>query len=66
MVDILFSLSMFALAAVVIVLFIGLYSLFKGGNFRTNWSNRLMRLRILLQAIAIVLLCLLAWWKTQS
>ena len=54
-------LSMVALVAVVVVLGVGIYSLFKGGDFGKNWSNKLMRLRVLLQAVAIVLLVGLAW-----
>ncbi|MCB1461892.1 MAG: twin transmembrane helix small protein [Nitratireductor sp.] len=42
-----------ALAAVVIVLGLGLYNLMRGGN--PNRSQRLMRLRILFQFIAVVL-----------
>jgi len=44
------------LGAVVIVLLIGIYSLFKGGDFGRSYSNKLMRLRILLQFIAIVVM----------
>lgn len=42
-----------AVAAVVIVLGLGLYNLMRGGN--PNRSQRLMRLRILFQFIAVVL-----------
>ncbi len=46
----------FALGAVVIVLLIGLFSLFKGGDFGRSYSNKLMRWRVLLQFIAIVVM----------
>ena len=42
-----------ALAAVLIVLGLGLHNLIRGGN--PNRSQRLMRLRILFQFIAVVL-----------
>ena len=54
-------LSLLALLAVAVVLGLGIYSLFKGGDFGKNWSNKLMRLRVLLQAIAIIVLIALAW-----
>ena len=41
-----------ALAAVSIVLALGIYSLFRGGEFGRSYSNKLMRLRVLTQAIA--------------
>jgi hypothetical protein len=50
-----------ALAAVAITLGVGVYSLFRGGQFGRNWSNKLMRLRIVLQFSAICLLTAV-WW----
>ena len=47
-----------ALAAVTITLGFGLYSLFRGGDFARSHSNRLMRLRVGLQAVAVLLLTL--------
>jgi len=38
------------------VLVVGLYSLFRGGDFAKTYSNRLMRLRILAQFIAVVII----------
>jgi hypothetical protein len=43
------------MAAVVIVLITGVVSMFKGGNFNKKYSNKLMRLRVALQALALVL-----------
>ncbi len=54
-------LSFLAMFAVLVVLGIGIFSLVRGGAFRENWSNKLMRLRVLLQAIAIIILICLAW-----
>jgi uncharacterized BrkB/YihY/UPF0761 family membrane protein len=59
----LFYLALLAMLSVLIVLGVGIYSLVRGGNFRDQWSNKLMRLRVLLQAVAIVLLCAFAWWS---
>jgi hypothetical protein len=52
-----------SLGAVLIVLAIGLYALFRGGAFGRSWSNKLMRLRVLLQFVAIIVLCIAAWWR---
>ena len=50
------------LGAVAIVLILGLYTLFKGGETSKKYSNKLMQLRVLLQFIAIVILVLLAYF----
>ncbi|MFC3674255.1 twin transmembrane helix small protein [Ferrovibrio xuzhouensis] len=39
-----------------LVLCVGIYSLFRGGSFNRSYSNKLMRLRIVLQFIAIILI----------
>lgn len=44
-----------ALIATVAVLFLGLFSMARGGATSGKWSNRLMRLRVLMQLIAILL-----------
>ena len=54
--DVLFILLAVALIAVVVTLGLGFYALFRGGEFGRTWSNRLMRIRVLLQFPAIVLL----------
>lgn len=55
-----------ALAAVSLVLALGLFALFRGGDFGRSYSNKLMRLRVLTQAVAIVILVAAAWWRSQS
>lgn len=45
-----------ATVAVAVVLLIGLYSLLKGGDFSRSYSNKLMRLRVVLQFVAIVVI----------
>ena len=43
-----------ALAATLAVLLIGLVSMFRGGAFNRRNANKLMRWRVILQAVAIV------------
>ena len=45
-----------AIALVLTVLMGGLFTLWKGGAVAASWSNRLMRLRVLAQFIAIVII----------
>ena len=54
-----------AIAAVFVTLCIGIYSLFRGGDFARSHSNKLMRLRVVLQFVAIILIMLVFWWRTQ-
>tara|TARA_X000001036_G_C20593708_1_gene771934 strand:- start:452 stop:652 length:201 start_codon:yes stop_codon:yes gene_type:complete len=61
--DILFNFIGFSLlGAVAIVLIMGIYTLFKGGNTSKKYSNKLMQLRVLLQFIAIIVLVLMAYF----
>lgn len=53
-----------AIGAVAITLGFGLYSLFRGGAYARSNSNRLMRLRVGLQAVAVVILLVAIWWKS--
>ena len=55
-----------SLLAVTITLFIGLYALFRGGDFGRSNSNKLMRLRVVLQAVAIAVLIGAAWWRAHT
>jgi uncharacterized membrane protein SpoIIM required for sporulation len=55
-----------ALIAVSITLGFGLYSLFRGGDYARSRSNKLMRLRVLMQFIAIVVLVAAFWWRTRT
>ena len=55
-----------ALAGVSLVLALGIYSLFRGGEFGRSYSNKLMRLRVLMQAIAIAVLVSAAWWRSRT
>jgi len=55
-----------ALAAVSIVLALGIFALFRGGDFGRSYSNKLMRLRVLTQAVAIAVLVAAAWWRSRG
>ncbi|WP_421738261.1 twin transmembrane helix small protein [Caulobacter sp.] len=53
------------LLAVLSALGVGLYALFRGGEFGRSYSNKLMRLRVLLQFVAILVLVAAFWWRTR-
>ena len=48
--------TLIACLLVLLVLILGIGSFAKGGQFGKKYSNRLMRLRIILQAIAVLLI----------
>ena len=54
-----------ALLAVSAVLAFGIYSLFRGGEFGRSYSNKLMRLRVVMQAVAIAVLVGAVWWRAR-
>lgn len=62
--DVLNILILLAIAAVAVTLGFGIFSLYRGGDFARSHSNKLMRLRVALQALAIVLLVIGMWWKS--
>lgn len=45
-----------AILLVAVILCVGLYSLFRGGDFARTYSNKLMRLRIVAQLAAIIII----------
>jgi len=45
-----------AVGLVFLVLCAGLYTLWKGGDTAATWSNKLMRIRVLAQFIAIIII----------
>ena len=53
------------LFALVATLFAGLYALFKGGDFGRSYSNKLMRLRVLLQFIVVCILAAGMFWSLR-
>ena len=46
------------LIAVAATLLVGVFSMAKGGEFNRKYSNKLMQLRVGLQALAVILLLL--------
>jgi hypothetical protein len=51
-----------AVGVVFVVLCLGLYTLWRGGAVAASWSNKLMRIRVLAQAIAIVIILLVLYF----
>jgi hypothetical protein len=56
------SLVPIAVGAVAIVLLLGLANMLRGGN--PNTSQNLMRLRVVLQFIAILVILGIMWWRS--
>jgi Hypoxia induced protein conserved region len=55
---------MLAVAAVAVVLFLGLWNMMRGGS--ANRSQNLMRWRVGIQFLAIILLMAALWWSQHS
>jgi hypothetical protein len=55
-----------AMAAVLITLGFGLFALFKGGDYARSNSNKLMRVRVALQAVAVLVLVAAFWWRGRG
>ena len=55
------SLVPIATIAVAFVLLLGLLNMLRGGS--PNTSQRLMRMRVLLQFIAIIVIMGVVWWR---
>ena len=55
-----------SLLAVLAVLGTGIYGMFKGGDFNKKYANKLMRLRITLQFVAIVIIMSALYFSTNS
>ena len=52
-----------ALGIVAGILGWGLLTMTRGGEYNIQNSNRIMRYRIIFQAIALVVILILIWWK---
>lgn len=50
-----------AVGAVAVVLLAGLFNMLRGGS--ANRSQQLMRLRVILQFLAIIVLVGVMWWR---
>ena len=54
-----------AFLAVVAVLSVGLYGMFKGGEFNKKYANKMMRMRITLQFVALVVIMSALYFATD-
>ncbi|PPR27397.1 MAG: hypothetical protein CFH34_00226 [Alphaproteobacteria bacterium MarineAlpha9_Bin4] len=51
--------------AVFIVLTLGVFAMARGDSFNKNWSQKLMRMRVLFQAVAILLIVIIfGFWSS--
>ena len=50
------------LGSVAVVLILGIYTLFKGGDTSKKYSNKLMQLRVKFQFFAVIVLVLMAYF----
>ena len=60
------TLVIIACLAVVAVLALGINAFRRGGEYNRNNANRFMRWRLGLQALAVVLIVLLVYWRQQN
>ena len=63
--DPLFIFILLAVSAVVIVLMVGIGGFAKGGAFNVKYGNKMMRLRIIAQFIAVVLILIYVYFRGQ-
>ena len=54
-----------AVLAVAAVLCLGLYTLWVGGDTARTWSNKLMRIRVLAQAVAVVIIMAVLYFSQK-
>ena len=57
-----FILILIAVAAVAVILLVGLGGFAKGGDFNRNHANKVMRMRIAAQFVAVVLIVIFVWF----
>ena len=55
-----------AVLAVLVILMIGLGAFTKGGEFNRKYANKLMRMRIIAQAVAVLLIILFALYRGNA
>ncbi|OSQ45607.1 twin transmembrane helix small protein [Marivita geojedonensis] len=63
--DPLFIIAAIACLAVVAVLLFGIGSFAKGGEFNKKYANKAMRLRIIAQFVAVLLILLFVWMRGE-
>lgn len=64
--DPLFVIVAVALGAVAIILMIGIGGFGRGGEFNRKYANKIMRLRIAAQFVAVVLILLFVFFTQQG
>ena len=64
--DPLFLLATVVCLIVLVILMIGIGGFAKGGEFNKKYANKLMRLRIIAQALAVLVIVLFAWARSRS
>ena len=52
-----------SLAIVAAILFWGVITMARGGDYNRNNSNKIMRYRIILQALALIVFVLILWFR---
>jgi len=55
-----------ALAATVVVVLIGIVTMAKGGDFNRKYGNKLMRLRLVMQAVVVILILAGFWFEASG
>ncbi|MEH7829779.1 twin transmembrane helix small protein [Gemmobacter denitrificans] len=64
--DPLFIIAALAAFGVLVILMIGLGGFATGGDFNRKHANRLMRYRIIAQALAVILIVAFAWLRGRG
>jgi hypothetical protein len=54
-----------AISVVGLILLAGLYTMWVGGDVSRTWSNRLMRIRVLVQFIAIIIIMAVLYFTSS-
>lgn len=64
--DPLFLLGAFGAFVVLAILMVGIGGFAKGGDFNRKHANRIMRYRIIAQAIVVVIIVAFAWLRSKG
>lgn len=63
--DPVFLIATLACFAVLVILAIGIGGFARGGEFNRKYANKLMRMRIAAQALAVLVIVLFAWMRSR-
>jgi hypothetical protein len=64
--DPLFLFVILAVFSVLVILMVGLGGFAGGGNFNKKNANKIMRLRLVAQLVAVILIVALVWWRGSA